>query len=336
MSLNDFDHEYTFEKKLDKHVQLPIAKHLHFKKLLSFFGVLLFIITITPWQQTAITKGRVVAFLAQERRFELHSPMEGRLKIWHVVEGQKVKKGQVLLELSDNDPEIVTRLQGELSAVSSQVQSYELALKTSELNVKRQFDLYQQGLVSKLSYETSKIDNAKIKAELEKHKTEKERISVRLSRQNQQTILSPSDGVVVQILKNAIGGSQFVKTGETLALIAPEIDKPAVEFWIQGIDVPLLKVGREVRIQFDGWPAVFFSGWPKFSIGTFKGKIAVIDELANAEGYVRVLVEAGENEWPSNSYLKQGTLAKGWILLNQVTVGYEIWRQFNGFPRDFL
>jgi hypothetical protein len=30
--------------------------------------------------------------------------------------------------------------------------------------------------------------------------------------------------------------------------------------------------------------------------------------------------------------LRQGARAQGWVLLNRVSVGYELWRQFNGFP----
>ncbi|MBL8825787.1 MAG: hypothetical protein JNM18_02290, partial [Planctomycetaceae bacterium] len=30
--------------------------------------------------------------------------------------------------------------------------------------------------------------------------------------------------------------------------------------------------------------------------------------------------------------LRQGVRVNGWIQLNQVTLGYELWRQLNGFP----
>jgi hypothetical protein len=40
----------------------------------------------------------------------------------------------------------------------------------------------------------------------------------------------------------------------------------------------------------------------------------------------------GEVEWPSDRYLRQGVRANGWVMLNQVPLGYEIWRQLNGFP----
>ena len=35
---------------------------------------------------------------------------------------------------------------------------------------------------------------------------------------------------------------------------------------------------------------------------------------------------------PDNRWLRQGVRANGWVLLNQVKLGFELWRQFNGFP----
>jgi hypothetical protein len=37
-------------------------------------------------------------------------------------------------------------------------------------------------------------------------------------------------------------------------------------------------------------------------------------------------------DWPSARFLRQGISAKGWILLENVNIGYEIWRVLNGFP----
>ena len=41
--------------------------------------------------------------------------------------------------------------------------------------------------------------------------------------------------------------------------------------------------------------------------------------------------EPGE-QWPDNRFLKQGTRVYGWVLMNTVQLGYEFWRQLNGFP----
>jgi membrane fusion protein, adhesin transport system len=91
--------------------------------------------------------------------------------------------------------------------------------------------------------------------------------------------------------------------------------------------------GRNVRLQFEGWPAVQFAGWPSVAVGTFSGEVVNVDSTDDGKGKFRILVvpEAG-NEWPSDHYLRQGVRANGWVLLNRVSLGYELWRQLNGFP----
>jgi hypothetical protein len=61
--------------------------------------------------------------------------------------------------------------------------------------------------------------------------------------------------------------------------------------------------------------------------------IGVIDPGAGEDGTVRVIVfpENGE-EWPDVTYLRQGVRVIGWVLLDTVKLGWELWRQFNGFP----
>jgi hypothetical protein len=78
---------------------------------------------------------------------------------------------------------------------------------------------------------------------------------------------------------------------------------------------------------------VQFAGWPSVAVGTFGGVIGVIDPGAGEDGTVRVIVfpENGE-EWPDVTYLRQGVRVIGWVLLDTVKLGWELWRQFNGFP----
>ena len=60
---------------------------------------------------------------------------------------------------------------------------------------------------------------------------------------------------------------------------------------------------------------------------------AAIDATDDGTGKFRVLVKPGaEDEWPSERFLRQGVRANGWVMLSRVRLGYEIWRQLNGFP----
>ncbi len=132
-------------------------------------------------------------------------------------------------------------------------------------------------------------------------------------------------------------GSDTIKEGDRLFLIVPDSDELSVEMKVSGNDMPLIHEGDRVRLQFEGWPAVQFVGWPSVAVGTFGGKINRVFPTDDGKGYFRVVVTpdnhfAREDGWPDNRYLRQGVRANGWVLLKQVPLGYEIWRQLNGFP----
>jgi hypothetical protein len=62
--------------------------------------------------------------------------------------------------------------------------------------------------------------------------------------------------------------------------------------------------------------------------------VAFVDATDDGRGDFRIVVvpDPEDGPWPAASYLRQGVLAKGWILLDRVRLGFEVWRQFNGFP----
>ena len=122
--------------------------------------------------------------------------------------------------------------------------------------------------------------------------------------------------------------------GQPLAMLVPETDQNVVELWVNGNDMPLLYAGDPVRLQFEGWPAIQFVGWPSAAVGTFGGHIILVDATDDGMGMFRILVapDAKVEAWPPKQYLRQGVRANGWVLLKQVPLWFELWRQFNGFP----
>ena len=143
-------------------------------------------------------------------------------------------------------------------------------------------------------------------------------------------IRAPQDGYVVRALKAGIG--ETIKEGESIATLQPAKPDLAVEMYVRAMDVPLITPGRRVRIEFDGWPAVQFSGWPTVAVGTFGGQVAVVDAVSSDNGKYRLLVrpDSTDQTWPVQ--LRQGSGVYGWVMLDDVPIWYELWRQLNGFP----
>ena len=151
-------------------------------------------------------------------------------------------------------------------------------------------------------------------------------------RRGMYVVRAPQEGYIVRPLKAGIG--ETIKEGESIATLQPGNPQLAVELFVRAMDVPLIEPGRTVRLQFDGWPAIQFAGWPTVSVGTFGGKVAVIDAVSSAGGKYRMLVQPvqqqGDQPWPRQ--LRVGSGVYGWVMLDNVPVWYEIWRQLNGFP----
>lgn len=392
--------------------------------LVFIFFTLVFVLIFVPWQQVTVGMGRIVAYAPLDRQQSIEAPISGRVVKWHVMEGSKVRKGDPILDITDNDPEFLARIRQEREALYSRLratkeretsirsriislrssqtsavsaagsremmasdrvraaqQAVDAAVaqdKTAKLNLSRQNQLWDKGLTSKRNLELAELDFENARTGLDRAKAaldaamkeqralsadkskagedgsaaindaratlastlseiarieeEIPRVEARLSRQQNQEVFAPRDGTIVRILVNPDG--QQVKEGDILCIIIPETNTRAVELYINGNDIPLITEGREVRLQFQGWPVLQITGWPEFAVGTFGGVVTLVDVTDNGSGYFRVLVveDKTDEPWPSSRYLRQGVRVRGWIFLNRVSLGYELWRRFNDFP----
>jgi len=395
-------------------------------------------LAFVPWQQTLRGRGQIVAFGPNERKQVVTALVGGQVKKWHVVEGSKVKFGDAIADIDDNDPELSGRLDAQRDfllsrrqAAKDEVAEQDRAVKAQEgaaaaavgaaranrdaaallVDVAKQglknsefaltfergrYEMFDKlfkdkkfgGLESELSRDEAKMrfdrgatDVARAVAEVKRTEAtlltndslilqaeanglstvattrrdlrraeqnvfsverELQEIDTRIERFKARFVKAPLDGVVFRISSGGQAG-QFVKEGDELAVIVPDTTDRVVELMIDGVDAPLIAAhmeqtgrGPHVRLQFEGWPGVQFAGWPSVATGTFGGRVRQIDPTDDGNGRFRILVEPEEmfdgDQWPEGLYLRQGNQAVGWVFLNRVTLGYELWRQLNGFP----
>jgi multidrug resistance efflux pump len=198
-----------------------------------------------------------------------------------------------------------------------------------ELNTLKQ-DINDKLFKLKGDIANSNTEKSTVIAEVAKNENELSNYRIR---GGQKWLVAPQTGQIIKAKKAGI--NEIVKEGEMIVEIVPNSFKYAVELFVKPMDLALINKGQDVRLQFDGYPAIVFSGWPNSSYGTFAGKISAIETNRNENGQFRVLIipDMTEKNWPSN--LKIGTGAQGFALLNDVPIWYELWRQLNGFPPDF-
>ncbi len=402
----------------------PRASRVLARLLLILIGVAAILLVVTPWQQNIAGTGRVIAYNPEDRPQNVQAPIDGRIVRWHVVEGTVVRKGDPLVDLTDNDPSVMQRLAEERDSLVRGVTETERRLRaiedrvaglkstqstgvsaadlrvrmarervassdqalaaaraakvTADLNLERQKALATKGLTSTRVVELAELEAAQRVAEVDraiaalnaarheqgsldqerlrtdadgdtrvdeawashasaasdlaKARADLTRLDGRVARQATQKVGAPVDGTVWRVVARQNG--EFLKAGATLVVIVPRSSRTVVELFLNGNDVPMVSAGRPVRLQFEGWPALQFSGWPSVAVGTFGGRVLLVDATDDGTGKFRVLVEpdGAAEPWPSAQYLRQGVRANGWVLLDIVSLGYELWRQFNGFP----
>ena len=183
----------------------------------------------------------------------------------------------------------------------------------------------------------ARIDSAtasanKTLSELEDSRSSLLKSEIDLSRQQSQVVKAPRDGSILRLVANP--QSDIVKQGDPLLVLVPDSDVKAVELWVNGNDAVLIMPGRHARLQFEGWPAIQFAGWTELAVGTFGGTVAFVDSTDDGKGKFRVLIvpDQADRPWPSERFLRQGVRVNGWVILNRVTMIYELWRQLNAFP----
>jgi multidrug efflux pump subunit AcrA (membrane-fusion protein) len=293
-------------------------------------------LVLTPWVQTTYGVGTVTALNPNDRLQEINALVPGRIHEWYVRDGSHVRVGDPIVQIVDNDPNLIERLEAERRQVVAKLEAAQAAVDTALVDMTRMRELFEQGLAAQREAEQARIRVEELRSRVAEASAELTRAEVNISRQSLQVVRAPRDGVILRVM--AGDSATFISAGDVVATFVPDNAVRAVELFVDGRDVALVRPGAKVRLQFEGWPVVQFSGWPSVAIGTFGGVVAAVDPSASTAGRFRVLV--GEdpddpNPWPNQDFVRFGSSARGWILLETVPIGYELWRQLNNFPPEF-
>lgn len=186
--------------------------------------------------------------------------------------------------------------------------------------------------ISKLSSDRFTVVTQVLEAKQKRAQLENRLSNIQV-RQGYYYLTAPQRGMITRTYVAGLG--ENIKEGEALAQLMPLDYQVAAEIFVRPVDLPLIKNGQKVRLEFDGWPAIVFSGWPNTSFGTFAAKVVAVDNVADIRGYrVLVVPDASDGRfWPEQ--LRFGSGVSGIMLLNDVPVWYELWRQINGFPPEY-
>lgn len=219
--------------------------------------------------------GKVEASLANTRagtveacqRTKLSTIIGGRIEYLGVKEGDKVKKGQLLLKLWNDDQQAQAALsQSQVTLAAKRVDEVCIAASNAEKEAKRQSELREKGFVSpsreesartdaevrRASCTTAKADVAQAEAKLKATRVEQGRVA----------LYAPFDGTVAKIVGELGEYSTPSPPGVPTPPAIDLIDDSClyVKAPMDEVDAPKIRAGQPVRITLDALPGKMLPG----------------------------------------------------------------------------
>ncbi|AGC75169.1 multidrug resistance efflux pump [Nonlabens dokdonensis] len=255
--------------------------------------------------------------IAQKQYVRTDSLLKFGIKSPAEVEDKSLKAQSTLAKRAEKEQKL---LQSKNELINAEIEVNRIRQEYAEKIQKARSDQF-----------TAQSSQLGVEAEVSKLETDRTNYQIR---NDLYFVTAPQDGYLNKAIK--AGKGETFKEGEPLINIMPLNYDLAVETFVDPIDLPLIHVGEKVRVQFDGWPAIIFSGWPNASYGTYGAEVIAVETfITEGKGKYRILLAPDEedNKWPDA--LRPGSGAYTIALLEDVPIWYEIWRQLNGFPPNY-
>ena len=228
-----------------------------------------------PVVVSEVGTGKVEATLANTRagtveacqRTKLSTIMGGRIEILAVKEGDKVKKGQLLLKLWNDDQQANAGLaQAQVVLAAKRSEEACIAAVNAENEARRQAELRAKGFVSSSREESARTDAEVRRAACNTARADIAQAEARLkatrSEQGRVSLYAPFDGTVAKIVGELGEYSTPSPPGVPTPPAIDLIDDSClyVKAPMDEVDAPRIKAGQTVRITLDALPGQTLPG----------------------------------------------------------------------------
>jgi HlyD family secretion protein len=224
---------------------------------------------------TTIDQGRVESSIANTRagtveacqRTKLSATMGGRIEVLAVKEGDKVKKGQLLMKLWNDDQQAQSMLAlAQVETARKRTAEVCTVATTAEHEAERQNDLFKQGFVSKSRDEQARTEAQARRAGCDTAQADVAQAQARVHatrvEQNRTVLYAPFAGTVAKIAGEVGEYSTPSPPGVPTPPAIDLIDDSClyVRAPMDEVDAPKITEGQAVRISFDALPKQSFPG----------------------------------------------------------------------------
>ena len=241
--------------------------------LFLFFGFCILAVFIYQFVLTSISEAKGKVFSEKEQ--EIGTLSEGVLKEIYVKNAQKVKEGDMLFELSNQEIENQTL---ELSKKKEDIEESLKFLGKERLHARSSFEragiLFENGVISKGEFEGAELNQEKTESKYSELENQISNLNLKLNeleREDELLIVrSPFAGVYLGNFEWA--KDTFLKKGEVLGQIF-DTSKFYFSAYFDEKDISKIRIGDLCEVEFDAFPGVY-----KGTVSDMDGKAHEITE----------------------------------------------------------
>ncbi|HSB64762.1 MAG TPA: efflux RND transporter periplasmic adaptor subunit [Thermoanaerobaculia bacterium] len=216
-----------------------------------------------PLVATVSCNGRVRA----KTKVDISSQVTGQIVTLAVVEGDHVKKGDLLLQIDKGQYDANAQAtQAGLNALFAQREADRYTREQAERDLDRTKKNYAAHIESEQNLQKAQLalDSARANERADERRIEQARANLLGNKDSlrKTTIISPIDGIVtakpVEQGENAIVGT--MNNPGTVLLTVSDMSVVEGEMEIDETDIPQVKVGQKAKLTFDAYPDKKFDG----------------------------------------------------------------------------
>jgi HlyD family secretion protein len=215
-------------------------------------------------------KGKIISIVTAngtveaETKVNISADVMGRIINLPVVEGDYVKKGQLLVEIDK------TQTQADVARAKAYLASAQVGLEQAQIDFDRQQKLHEKKLSSDAEFDLSRTQLDQAKAQVMQYQAALDGAEDQLEK---CTIRAPMSGTITALYseegENVIVGT--MNNLGTVIMVVSDLSKIQVKADVDETDIARLALGQSVEISLDAFPDT-----------TFKGEVTEIGNSAKA------------------------------------------------------
>jgi HlyD family secretion protein len=232
-----------------------------------------------------------------EIEVKISSEVSGEIIALNVIEGQVVKKGDLLVKIN---PDLYTsgynRTLSNLSGTKAGLSQADASFKEAKANYDRNKILFDKGIISKSDWDKSvaSFEVSKASKQSAYYNVQSASATVNEAKDNlgRTTIYAPADGTIsvlnVELGERVLGTQQMAGTE---ILRVANLNNMEVEVDVNENDIVKIKVGNEAKVEVDAYLKKQFKGIVT-SISNSASSTLTADQVTNFKVKIRILKES--------------------------------------------